>query len=154
MTDFKFDGTDDHLDSRDIEEKIVEIEDAYGLDYELFQGPGDFGRHIAENGSAEEADLYERLYSFRDEVQNGADEGWEYGVILTRDDYADGEWAKGRAMDFGAFQGYIPGSPSFENQEEAAGRWPFNHIDWDAAADELKEEANEFDFEGTTYSEL
>lgn len=29
--------------------------------------------------------------------------------------------------------------------------WPYNHIDWEAAADELKYEWSEIDFDGVTY---
>lgn len=56
--------------------------------------------------------------------------------ILIHDDYFT-EYAEQLADDIGAIDG---------NQG-----WPCNHIDWEAAADELKIDYSEYDINGDTY---
>lgn len=150
---YKYDGTDDHLDSREIEEDIQAIESEYELDYEEYQGPSDFAAHIRET-DPETADIYEAILELRDDIQNVAEEGWDYGVIMVRWEYADGDWAKERAADFGAIpMGGVEGGNYWERIEAATSRWPLSHIDWEEAADELKGESATVEFRGASYFE-
>lgn len=145
-------GTPDHLDSRDIEERITEIEDEF--EFSEFDSEDDFTQHLADTDE-EIAQEYKELTDLRTDVQGYANEGWQYGVILVRSDYADGDWAKERAADFGMLDigGVHEGGSYFDRIETVANQWPFTHIDWDAAADALHEDAAEFDFRGATYFE-
>ena len=60
----------------------------------------------------------------------------EYGVILIRDTYFQ-EYAQELANDLGL----LDDNP----------RWPNNHIDWEAAANELKMDYAVVDFDGVDY---
>lgn len=69
------------------------------------------------------------------------------------DEYSDSEWEYGCAM---VNENYFT-----EYAEEMAGDlygsqlvdavWPFNHIDWDEAADALKNDFHEVELDGTTF---
>ena len=61
---------------------------------------------------------------------------WEYGETLIRDSYFR-EYAKQLADDIGA----VPDDT----------RWPLTHIDWEAAARELRYDYFAVDFDGVTY---
>ena len=61
---------------------------------------------------------------------------WEYGATLINDDYFV-EYAQDLAEDIGAI--------------DRNANWPCNHIDWNAAADELKTDYFCVDFDGEEY---
>lgn len=61
---------------------------------------------------------------------------YHHGETLIHEDYFV-EYAKELANDIGAVN--------------ADAGWPARHIDWEAAADSLKEDYEEFTVEGTTY---
>lgn len=61
---------------------------------------------------------------------------WEYGATLIRDSYFI-EYAKDYAEDIGAV--------SLDRV------WPSNHIDWQAAAQELHQDYTSVEFDGVTY---
>jgi len=61
---------------------------------------------------------------------------WEHGETLIRDSYFE-EYAQELAEDTGMVKG-----------DEG---WPLNHIDWEAAADELKNDYFSVDFDGVEY---
>jgi hypothetical protein len=63
-------------------------------------------------------------------------EDTHYGVALIRDDYFT-EYAKQFADDIGAIS------------DDA--KWPCNHIDWDAAAEELQVDYTPVEYDGVTY---
>lgn len=78
------------------------------------------------------------LKALADEGQRYADD-WAYGVALIADDYFE-DYAKELATD-------LHGSAV----EESAG-WPFNHIDWEAAAESLKDDYTELnEVNGATF---
>lgn len=85
-----------------------------------------------EGGSGEELSA---LRSLSDEA-SGYAEGWRYGATLIRDDYFE-DYARELAKDIGAISG-----------DEA---WPCTCIDWEQAADELKQDYTCVDFAGTEY---
>jgi antirestriction protein len=61
---------------------------------------------------------------------------WQYGETLIRDSYFT-EYAKDLADDIGAI--------------DRDANWPLTHIDWEAAADDLKQDYTELDFDGVAY---
>lgn len=72
------------------------------------------------------------------ELQNEADgcADWRHGEALIRDSYFE-TYAQQLADDIGAIS--------------RDAKWPTNHIDWEAAAEELKQDYTSVDFDGTTY---
>ena len=61
---------------------------------------------------------------------------WKYGAALIRDSYFE-DYAQQTAEDLGAIS------------RDAA--WPLNHIDWNAAAEELKIDYSSISFDGVDY---
>lgn len=78
---------------------------------------------------------YEALKALDDDA-SGYCPDWRYGETLISEDYFT-QYAQEMAHDIGAVD---------NNQS-----WPLNHIDWDSAADALKEDYNEIDYLGTTF---
>ena len=116
----------DYIDSRDVLERIEELEDelenldpeASGLDVEEIE---------------EELEL---LNSLKDEW--GDDQSFEFGVFLIKDNCFE-DYAREFAFDVG----YL----TTDNEWQ----WPYSHINWSAAAEELKIDYQEIDFDGVTY---
>jgi hypothetical protein len=60
------------------------------------------------------------------------------------------EYAEQLADDIGAF--HVPADPyGGTKARDVRESWPLRHIDWKAAADELRQDYSEFDFDGRTY---
>jgi hypothetical protein len=115
---------DETIDSRDVISRIETLES----DLEDAESDGN-------DGDAQEIqDELDKLRAFADEGCQFED--WEYGVTLVRDDYWT-EYAKQYADDLG----YLDKSRG----------WPFDHIDWDAAADHLRIDYGSVEFDGVTY---
>lgn len=75
------------------------------------------------------------LESLAEEASDYADD-WHYGVALIRDSYFE-DYAREFADDIGA--------------TDRDAKWPNNHIDWEAAADELRQDYTSVEFYGVTY---
>lgn len=121
----------DIIDSRDVIARIdelVEERDSYIEDNEG-ETP-DWVEHYPDE--AEELTALEELAS---EAEGYAPD-WHHGETLIRDSYFV-EYAEQLADDIGAV-----------NSEAG---WPNSHIDWDAAADDLKQDYTAVDFAGETY---
>lgn len=70
-------------------------------------------------------------------VEQGEDlADWQYGETLIRDSYF-AEHAEELADDIGAI--------------DKNASWPLTHIDWEAAAEELKQDYTSIEFDGVTY---
>lgn len=83
----------------------------------------------------------DRLRAFALEGQSVED--WQYGATLIRESYFV-EYAKQLADDIGLMgpdYWALDGTP----------QWPFTHIDWEAAAEDLKTDYSEYTFDGVTY---
>lgn len=61
---------------------------------------------------------------------------WQYGEALIRDSYFQ-QYAEELAGDCGLIKKDAP--------------WPNNHIDWEAAAEQLQQDYTQVDFDGVTY---
>ena len=86
-----------------------------------------------ENADLDDDEL-KALKELAEEASGSPD--WEYGETLIRDSYFE-NYARELAEDTGAIKG----------DED----WPLRHIDWEAAADELKNDYFSVDFDGVEY---
>ena len=135
------------LDTRDLDKRLNELEDERDdLEDSLTEA-----RIEAKDCDPEEEEEYDdnvidaiealkewdeeykeeldELYAMRDEISE-----WRHGeALIAEEDFA--EYAEQLADDlYGVEQ-----------------HWPFNHVDWDAAADELKSDYSSIDYQGSTY---
>lgn len=130
--------SDDIIDSRDVIKRIEiyrEALEAAGIDPDETTVEN-FDPDSREDG-AEIVELLEEfgaLKALEDDGENCGD--WEYGATLVRDSYFE-DHARDLADDIGA-----------TNRDA---KWPNNHIDWDAAAEELKGDYTSVTFKGVTY---
>lgn len=88
-----------------------------------------------DNLDDEEKEELKTLLSLAKEAEGCAPD-WLYGEALIRDSYFT-EYAQQLAEDCGMVS------------EDA--KWPNNHLDWDAAAEELQQDYASVDFDGVTY---
>lgn len=124
-------GYDDFFDSRDVLERIKELEEKME-DNPHCEDCEDFEYNV-EALADEEREDWEALTALRDEVSR---EDFEDGITFIREDYFS-TYAEELAYDIGAIS--------------RAAEWPANHIDWDAAAEELMMDYMTVEFFGGTY---
>ena len=116
--------TADVTDSRDIIARIERVES--DLDQARVDG----------NDTTDlEAEL-KALEEFAEEASEYAPD-WHYGERIIHEDYFT-QYAQELSDELSLGDG-------------AMARWPFTHIDWEAAAQALKQDYNEVEFEGVTY---
>lgn len=147
------------IDSRDIDARIDELESEYmpfkvkmpGYDMPVIASFASFDEALEYRQSRpdapalivteiEDEDIREELRilrEFRDEA-GGPDGEWQYGITLVRESYFDEDFAKQEAEDMGLVR------PGFIG-------WPFDYIDWEAAADALRQDYASAEFDGVTY---
>lgn len=120
------------LDSRDLQKELDELTPEVETWTEI----------VNANQEEERMDEYPGLEVIgrQGELERLADEcsgcGWEHGItFIPKDDFE--AYAEELAGDIGAI-------------DPEAG-WPLNRIDWEAAADDLKIDYTESDFNGTSY---
>lgn len=122
---------DDTFDIRDVIERFEELESLKD-DHELEPDGG----HFSDDESTE----LKAIESFLDDVKGyGGDEQWRgdwYPVTFIRDSYFI-TYAEELADDIGAV--------------DNDAKWPLNHIDWESAANALKDDYSEVDIQGETY---
>jgi len=134
-------NSEDIIDSRDVIKRIEELESELESEHEEavekeeteldFEG---WLKFIADGADGYDA---EELISLRKLAEEGEDSpDWTYGETLIRESYFR-TYAEELAEDIGAMPKDL--------------KWPCNHIDWDAACDELKQDYMEIDFDGVTY---
>lgn len=117
-------NSEDYIDTRDVIERIEFLREQV---VEL--------KNEGVDVTSEEQEL-ESLEKLKEQLED--DSEFEYGLTLIRESYWQ-EYAEECAQDFG----YIDRDKQYQ--------WPFNHIDWEAAADELQMDYSEVDFDGVTY---
>jgi hypothetical protein len=153
MTTTSISNSDDVIDSRDVIARIEELQNMQtewecpgcratiqpAPEYETkWEGHADTCEYEGEIPDGLED--YEReelvaLLALQDECEGYASD-WKYGETLIRDSYFT-EYAEEEAYSLG-----------FINREAI---WPLNHIDWEAAAEELKNDYTSAEFDGVTY---
>ena len=130
MTDIR--NTDDLIDSRDVIARIEELQaELEGATM------GEETSQIELDGTDLTAE-HEELAKLLALAKQGEDYApdWSYGETMISDTYFE-TYAEELARDIGAID------------RDAA--WPVRHIDWEAAANELKQNYTSIDFDGETY---
>lgn len=117
---------DEVLDSRDILERLGELED--------LRSDHEGGKEAWAAEFPEEAQELAALAALDAECSSVPD--WSYGETLIRDDYFE-TYAEELADDIGAIK------------RDAA--WPLNCIDWEKAARQLQQDYTDVQFLGSTY---
>jgi uncharacterized protein YlaI len=152
MTTIQFSNSDDVIDSRDIIERIKELErpldtwtcpecgneittDIRNEDQKGHADDCDFEGEPLDGLDTDDREELRTLLALQEDAEGYCDD-WKYGASLIRDSYFR-EYAEELADDIGAI--------------DRNATWPLNHIDWDAAADELKQDYTEVDYDGVSY---
>ena len=136
-------NSDDVIDSRDVIERIDELEteltDAYEgegnsprLTFdEWVTNAADDDAHTLQDAARE----FKALKAVADEAEGYASD-WKHGEAMIRDSYFE-TYARELADDIGAV-----------SKDQS---WPNSFIDWEAAADALKQDYTSVDFDGVEY---
>jgi hypothetical protein len=137
MADF-IDNTQDYIDSRDVIARIAELEpDMVKREQATDNTKLTQEEHDRLWDDLHEEPEYQELLQLRALTEECKDHPeWPDGITLIRDGYFR-EHAQSVAEDIGAI------SSDFQ--------WPLGHIDWEAAADALKMDYTEVDFEDAVY---
>lgn len=140
---------DDTIDTRDAQATIDrlfpwKIEDHNGDQHDEYKTQEEAEAYMQEHPhdtaglylieDSDESQLLADLYKLRDQVDGGE---WDSGATLVRDSHFR-DYAQQYADD-------IHGNAVRD------ATWPFDHIDWDTAADELQMDYTELDFGGEIY---
>ena len=132
----------DVLDSRDLQERIEELET------ELEALTEDLEAAEEENDEAAVSDAEQAIEEWKEENQEEIDAltalkdycwdcGWRYGIaFIAEEDFE--EYAQDLASDL-------------YGEEIRNASWPFDCIDWERAADALRQDYSSIDYQGTTY---
>ena len=118
------DNNDDMIDSRDLVERMEELQ-------EEIQDAKDLGEAEPDDVLALLGDLEAFAKKFEDYAPD-----FHYGETAIRDSYFQ-EYAQQLAEDCGMV--------------EASCKWPNHCIDWERAAHELQQDYSAIDFDGVTY---
>lgn len=116
------DNSQDILDSRDIIERIAELERLKAADTD--------GDSFDEYDDQDELDA---LYALAEEAEHAED--WEYGATLIRDSYFE-EYGQDLAVDIG----YLDGDKEM-----------YDFIDWERWAEHIQQDYFPVEFDGVTY---
>ena len=132
------------IDSRDVIARLADLES--NRDSAKYEDPPDStetetadfwtaqdGTKFTSDWDEEQEDEYQALKALDSEASYG---DWQHGESLIRDDYFE-EYARQLADDLGMLKS--------DNQ------WPYTCIDWEQAADELKQDYSCVEFAGFTY---
>lgn len=128
----------DVIDSRDVIARIEYLKDEVeSLKDDAKKEAEEAEEEFDEEAFLDDCDEARELKALEDlaeEVSGSPD--WTYGETLIRDTYFE-EYAEQMAEDIVAI--------------DRNAKWPLNHIDWEAAADELKQDYMSVDFDGEKY---
>ena len=132
----------DVLDSRDLQERLEELET------ELEALTEDLEAAEEENDEAAVSDAEQAIEEWKEENQEEIDaltalkdycwdSGWRYGIAFVAEEDFE-EYAQELAADL-------------YGEEIRNAHWPFDCIDWEQAADALRQDYSAIDYQGTTY---
>lgn len=123
----------DITDSRDISARLTELQEERDILVMEMADDGKVAENNLESWDDENKEELDALIELCDDCsEKNAD--WGYGTCIIHDDYFI-QYAKDLASDINGFQH----------------QWPCNHIDWDAAAEALKDDYSEVEYDGDTY---
>lgn len=132
---FPIDSWDDRIDSRDVLTRIDELtkeRESYMEDHADGWWPGEYPDEAKELRS-----LVKLVSELRQEAMSG--DTPEDGIFLVREsdfeDYAEELWEE----------------TTDSSDRELATKWPYTHIDWEAAANDLRQDYTSIEFDGVTY---
>lgn len=128
------DNSADLLDSRDVIARIEELEASRDAFPEAADTTAEGGGTWAEECPEDAAELAV-LTALAEEAEGYAAD-WRHGETLIRDSYFE-DYARELAEDIGAVKSDMS--------------WPYTSIDWEQAANELKQDYTSVDFDGVTY---
>jgi hypothetical protein len=120
---------DETIDTRDLEQRLEELEAALEEEKETWEEGDNDDPYLEE--MFDDWDELKAIRDLKDEVSD-----WIDGQTLIRDDYFV-TYAEEFAEDIGAIS--------------SDAQWPLRHIDWEAAAEELQTDYTEVEFDGTSY---
>lgn len=120
-----YDATDDEKTEEEQDSELDELKEA------LAQAEAALTTFDEE----EEGRELKALLALADEAE-GYSPDWSYGSTLIRDSY---------------FETYAQQFAEDCCEVNPNANWPFNHIDWKSAADELKQDYTSVDFDGVDY---
>jgi len=132
-----FDYHSDTIDSRDIQERIDELQsefDSYVDEYEESDGEEDAGEDLL-NWLEENGDEFVTLLEIKEEVEQYTSE-WNSGAFIIADNHFE-DYAQELAEDTGAI--------------DRNAKWPLQFVDWGMASDALKEDYTEIIIDGVSY---
>lgn len=135
-TDFSFHG--DIIDSRDIQDTIDDLQTEYDDLVESYEDATDDDDEAAENLAnwlEENGNEFVTFLEIKEEVEQYTSE-WDCGTIMISDAHFE-DYARELAEETGAI--------------DRNAKWPLTHIDWDAAAEELKYDYAEVAIAGKSY---
>jgi hypothetical protein len=122
LEDANFSNADDVIDSREVIKRIEELRD--------------YIDNYPDAEQIEDARAELAILDALEQEASGYAADWRYGETLIRDSYFE-DYARELAEDIGAIK--------------SDAQWPNNHIDWAAAADALKQDYTEVDYDGVSY---
>lgn len=148
MANTDISNNQDFIDSRDVIARIEGLErdlqdihaQSFPTDHEYDPDTDNFTDWLQDaaqdddNANGEEARELITLKELEEAASSSPD--WAFGETLIRDSYF-AEYAEEFASDIGAI-----------NRDA---QWPLTHIDWEAAADDLKQDYMSVDYDGVEY---
>jgi len=93
----------------------------------------DYLESLAKDIDEDEKEELHKLQEFKDEADASE---WDYGVAFINEEYFE-DYARELAVDIGAISNDV--------------QWPATCIDWADAADDLKIDYSQAEFDGVTY---
>jgi hypothetical protein len=132
-----FDYHSDTIDSRDIQERIDELQsefDSHVDEYEESDGEEDAGEDLL-NWLEENGDEFVTLLEIKEEVEQYTSD-WDSGAFIIADNHFE-DYAQELAEDTGAI--------------DRNAKWPLQFVDWGMASDALKEDYTEIIIDGVSY---
>ena len=129
---------DDIIDSRDIQERINELESEWeSLKSYVEEAEDDDEKDEAEiNLEVFMDDEYKELEMLQEMKDDVGSSEWNYGIAFILNSYFE-EYAEEFAEDIGAI--------------DRNATWPLNHIDWEAACRELQMDYSVVTVDGNDY---
>ena len=124
-------GAETEEDKEAIQEKI---DDHPGRATKVFSNDGKREYYASDDFGEDEEEELHILLDLQDECEGYSD--WRHGETLIRDSYFT-EYAQQLADDLGYIKKDV--------------NWPYDCIDWEKAADELKTDYTSVDFDGVEY---
>jgi hypothetical protein len=127
-------NTDDVIDSRDIIARIEELEAEF--EAVCADAPDSYRTDEMAVWQADNQDELDALLALQNEAEGYAPD-WKYGTALIRDSYFE-HYAQELADDL-------------HGKAMSDATWPFDCIDWERAARELRMDYSAAEFDGVTY---